>query len=88
MLSYDAVRVIADSLERSGSADPTKVRDAIAQTKLDSLVASKGPITFGPTGENEGAAPILMQVQDGKVVQTYPKDFAETEPRYPATPSQ
>ena len=88
VLSYDAVRVIADSLERSGSADPTKVRDAIAKTKLESLVASKGPITFGPTGENEGAAPILMQVQDGKVVQTFPKNFAQTEPRYPATPGQ
>lgn len=88
VLSYDAVRVIADSLERAKDADPTKLRDAIAQTKLESLVASKGPITFGDTGENENAAPILMQVQDGKVVQTYPKDFAETEFRYPATPGQ
>lgn len=88
VLSYDAVRVIADSLERSGDADPTKLRDAISQTELQSLVASTGPITFGPTGENEGAAPILMQVQEGKVVQTFPKDFSEAEPRYPAMSAQ
>jgi len=88
VLSYDAVRVIADSLNRSKSADPATLRGAIAQTKLDSLVASKGPITFSETGENQGAAPILMQVQGGKVVQTFPKDFAETAFRYPATPGQ
>ncbi len=88
VLSYDAVRVIADSLNRSKSADPATLRGAIAQTKLDSLVASKGPITFSETGENQGAAPILMQVQGGKVVQTFPKDFAEAAFRYPATPGQ
>ncbi len=88
VLSYDAVRVIADALDRAKSTDPTALRDAIAKTKLDSLVASKGPITFSDTGENQGAAPILMQVQGGKVVQTYPKDFAETQYRYPAMPGQ
>ncbi len=88
VLSYDAVRVIADSLNRAKSADPATLRGAIAQTKLDSLVASKGPITFSETGENQGAAPILMQVQGGKVVQTFPKDFSETTYRYPATPGQ
>jgi hypothetical protein len=29
-----------------------------------------------------------MQVQGGKVVQTYPQDFAEVTYRYPATPAQ
>jgi branched-chain amino acid transport system substrate-binding protein len=88
VLSYDAVRVIADSLNRAKSADPTTLRGAIAQTSLESLVAQKGPITFSSTGENQGAAPILMQVQGGKVVQTYPQDFAETQYRYPATTGQ
>jgi branched-chain amino acid transport system substrate-binding protein len=88
VLSYDAVRVIADSLNRAKSADPTALRGAIAQTNLESLVAQKGPITFSNTGENQGAAPILMQVQGGKVVQTYPQDFAEVTYRYPATPAQ
>jgi len=88
VLSYDAVRVIADSLNRAKSADPTTLRGAIAQTSLPSLVAQKGPITFSANGENQGAFPILMQVQGGKIVQTYPKDFAETAYRYPATAAQ
>ena len=29
-----------------------------------------------------------MQVQGGKIVQTYPKEFAETAYRYPATAAQ
>ena len=87
VLSYDAVRVIADALERAGDADPTAVRDAIAETELDSLLAADGPISFTETGENENATPILMQVIDGAVVQVYPEDKAETEPVYPAFPS-
>ncbi|MBV9210596.1 MAG: ABC transporter substrate-binding protein [Acidobacteria bacterium] len=32
-LGYDAMNVLADSIKRSGSTDPVKLRDAIAQTK-------------------------------------------------------
>lgn len=88
VLAYDAVRVIADALERAGSADPTALRDAIAETDMPSLIAQAGNVTFSETGENEGAAPILMQVQGGKVVQVHPEDFAEAEPIYPANPGQ
>lgn len=87
VLAYDAVRVIADALERAGDSDPVAVRDAIADTELDSLLAADGPITFSDTGENENATPILMQVIDGEIRQVYPEDKAETEPVYPALPS-
>ncbi len=85
VLSYDAVRVIAAALERAGDASPQAVRDAIAETELDSLIAQDGPIAFDEAGENENAAPILMQVVDGAVSQVYPEDYSETEPVYPAT---
>jgi branched-chain amino acid transport system substrate-binding protein len=88
VLSYDAVRVIAAALEKSGDASPAKVRDAIAETELDSLIAQDGPITFSDTGENENAAPILMQVQSGTVKQVFPEKYAEAEPVYPATQGQ
>lgn len=88
VLAYDAVRVVADGLERAGSADPTALRDAIAETDMESLVAQDGPIRFTEKGENENAAPILMQVQDGKIVQTYPQEKAEADPVYPANPGQ
>lgn len=88
VLAYDAVRVIADALERAGDTDRAAVRDAIAKTDLEPLVAAAGPIRFTPQGENENASPILMQVQGGAVKQVYPADKAETEPVYPAPPGQ
>lgn len=84
VLAYDAVRVIATALESAGDADPTAVRDAIAENEVDTLIAGNGPISFDEVGENVNAAPILMQVQSGKVVQVYPEEFAEAEPVYPA----
>jgi branched-chain amino acid transport system substrate-binding protein len=88
VLSYDAVRVIAAALEKAGDASPQAVRDAIAGTELDSLIAQDGPIAFDEAGENENAAPILMQVLDGVVTQVFPEDYAEAEPVYPATSGQ
>jgi branched-chain amino acid transport system substrate-binding protein len=88
VLAYDSVRVIADALERAGDSSPAKVRDAIATVSLDSLIGQKGPIVFGPTGENENASPILMQVQSGVVKQVFPADKAESKPIFPANPGR
>ena len=87
VLSYDSVRVLADAIERAKSAEPAKIRDAVAQTNLESLMAQSGPIAFDEKGENKGAIPILMQVQDGVVNQVWPKELAQAEPKYPATGS-
>jgi branched-chain amino acid transport system substrate-binding protein len=88
VLSYDAVRVVADALGRACSTDPTKVRDAIAQTKLNALVAQDGPIQFTDTGENENAMPIVMQVVNGEVKQVFPESAAQAKPVYPASPGR
>ncbi|HSI93826.1 MAG TPA: ABC transporter substrate-binding protein [Jiangellaceae bacterium] len=86
VFSYQAVLLIADALERAGSAEPQALRDAISESSLDPLLAYAGPIEFDETGENVNAAPIVMQVQDGNVVQVYPDEFAEAEPAFPAVP--
>jgi branched-chain amino acid transport system substrate-binding protein len=86
MLSYQAIYVIADALERAGSADPADVRAALATTNLaDHYMAYPGPITFDDTGENVNAQPVLMQVIDGLVQQVYPLDLRETDPVFPGT---
>lgn len=86
MLSYQAIYVIADALERAGSADPADVRAALAETNLsDHFMAYPGPITFDETGENVNAQPVLMQVIDGAVLQVYPLDLREAEPIFPGT---
>jgi branched-chain amino acid transport system substrate-binding protein len=43
-LAYDSAKVLADSLKRAGSADPQKLRDAIAQT--DNFDGITGKITI------------------------------------------
>ncbi len=85
VLSYDSVRVIAAALEKAKDAAPAKVRDAIAQTSVDSLIAQTGPIAFDDKGENKNATPILMQVQGDQVKQVFPSDKAEVKPIWPAT---
>lgn len=84
VLSYDAVRVLADAMERAKSSEPAKIREAITQTNLESLMAQSGPIAFDERGENKGAIPILMQVQKGVINQVWPADLAQAEPAYPA----
>jgi branched-chain amino acid transport system substrate-binding protein len=86
IFSYQAVQVIADAIERSGSADPGAIRDALAETDFgDYLLPYLGPIQFDETGENVNARPVVMQVQGGQVVQVWPNELAEAAPRFPCT---
>jgi branched-chain amino acid transport system substrate-binding protein len=84
VLAYQAAYIIADAIERAGSADPAAIRDALAETNYaDHILPYSGPISFDDTGENNVASPVVMQVQDGAVVQVWPTDLAEAEPRFP-----
>lgn len=86
LLAYDAIRVIAAGLEKSGSRDRTKLRDAIAGLSLDPMVIGSGPIKFDVTGQNVGSLPVVIQVQGGTTKVVYPAKYAETKttPSYPA----
>lgn len=87
VFSYQAVELIADALERAGSADPVAVRDALSETSYeDPLLAFAGPIEFDDTGENVNAIPIVMQVHDGEPRQVWPEQFAEVDLVFPAVP--
>ncbi|GAA1815747.1 ABC transporter substrate-binding protein [Actinomadura chokoriensis] len=85
VLAYDAVQVIAQAVERAGTTDAEKVRDAIAASKVEPLTVGTGPISFAPNGDNETALPVLMQVQGGEVKQVYPPEKAESQPNYSVT---
>ncbi|SFP98602.1 MULTISPECIES: ABC transporter substrate-binding protein [Actinomadura] len=85
VLAYDAVQVIAQGVERAGTTDAEKVRDAIASSKVEPLTVGTGPITFAPNGDNGNALPVLMQVQGGQVKQVYPQEKAESQPNYSVT---
>ncbi len=83
-LSYQVTFLLADAISRAESADPGDIRDAIASSSYaDHLLPFTGPVEFNDAGENVNAIPVLMQVQDGKVLQVWPPELAEADPIYP-----
>lgn len=86
VLAYQAVYLIADAITRAESDDPALIRDALADTDYDDhLLAYDGPITFDANGEAENALPVVLQVQNRRVVQVWPEANAQARPLYPCT---
>ena len=56
-LAYDAAYILADSLKRAGTADPQKLRDAIAQTK--DFVGVTGTISINDLRDADKTAVVL-----------------------------
>jgi branched-chain amino acid transport system substrate-binding protein len=68
--------MIAEALEKAGSTDPQKVRDAIAALDLSSGYAAMcpgGKVKFGPDGKNIYAHPVGVQWQNGDLASVFPK---------------
>jgi branched-chain amino acid transport system substrate-binding protein len=81
--AYAVIGVLKDALERAGSADRDKLRDALAKTNLADHILPQDAIKFDDTGENVNATPALLQVQGGKPVVVGPARFAEAKPVFP-----
>lgn len=71
--AFASVYVIADALERAKSADPKKIRDALAATnlcvgqgKLGIDILSYDCVQFDETGQNKNAGIVLVQFRDVK----------------------
>lgn len=65
--AYIAMYVIKNALERAGSTDPVKIREALAKTNLRSgpaMIASYDAIEFDATGQNKHAALSIVQIND------------------------
>lgn len=79
--AYAGVWVIKDVLERAGTLDKDKVREAFTKTNLNSGPAMVLPnkITFDATGQCPGTV-IGIQVQKGKFVTVWPEDVAAGTP--------
>lgn len=64
-----ALITLQKAIEKAGSIDKAKVRDALAATDIMTFY---GPIKFGPNGMNQGRELPIVQVQKGKVVPLFP----------------
>lgn len=81
--SYSATMVLRDALERAGSPDRARIREALARTNLGDHILPQGPIQFDKTGENVNAQPALLQNQSGRTVVVGPGQFAEAKAVFP-----
>ena len=80
---YQVAFVLKDSLERAGSMDRDKLREAIAKTNLTDQILTQESIRFDESGEGINATPALIQVQNGKPLVVGPAKYAEAKPVVP-----
>ena len=70
--------VLADAINRAGSTDPAKIRDALRATdmKADQMVAGYDGVKFDDKGQNILAASVVTQMRNGQYVSVFPKSRA------------
>jgi branched-chain amino acid transport system substrate-binding protein len=76
-----ACLALVKGLEKAGSSDPKKVRDAVAALDMPSFF---GPIKFNDKGQNVTKPMSAIQVQNGEVVTVFPKEQQEKPLQWPA----
>lgn len=62
-LGYDAMKLLADAINRAGAADPEKIKDALAATK--DFKAVTGMLTMDAQ-HNPVKAAVIIEMKDGK----------------------
>lgn len=78
--AYSNIYIIADALERAGSVDRDKVRDALAKTSITSgpaMIMPYAKIEFGPDGQNPYPREVATQYLNGKNHIVYPTELME-----------
>ncbi|MEV6794067.1 amino acid ABC transporter substrate-binding protein [Streptomyces sp. NPDC051320] len=72
---------MVDAVEKAGSTDPDRVRDAFAALDESTFF---GPLKFNSAGQNIAKTMEVMQVRNGKPVTVWPKAVAESPMVWPA----
>src|SRR5205807_6874185 len=63
ILGYDAMKLMADAINRAGSTDGPKIRDALARTK--DFPGAAGPITIDKA-RNAQKTIVILKIVNGK----------------------
>ncbi len=83
---FTAFSVLWDALERAGSTDRKKLRDAIAATQMktgDRMYMQLRGAKFAPTGENLMAGGLVFTIRSKEWITVAPKEFAKATAAYP-----
>lgn len=86
MLGHTAAYVLADALERAGSTDHEKVRQALVDTDLTPASGIIMPVLhlkFDQKGRNSEAGVLVGQILNGKREIVYPVQFRTADPVFP-----
>jgi len=81
-MNYNAVRLVADAIERAAAADRAKLITALENSTYQSPIMPYGPTKF-VNGQNEGAAPANTQVLDNDIKAILPPEFANAKAVFP-----
>jgi branched-chain amino acid transport system substrate-binding protein len=77
-----ACEALVLAVEKAGSTDPAKVRDALAGLDTETFF---GRIKFDSTGKNVTKPMSAIQIQGGEVKTIYPPDQAQAKLQWPAS---
>ncbi|MEN4920357.1 ABC transporter substrate-binding protein [Achromobacter spanius] len=81
-MTYTAMLLLADALERAKSADRAAIIDALAASTFQDNLMPYGPTKF-VNGQNTGAQPLLTQVIGGDIKVIFPADFRQADAVFP-----
>ena len=82
--AYVCIQVLADAIERAGTLNRDRVRDALSQTNMMTIM---GPMKFKANGRGDGKyLQTMTQWQNGKDELIWPRDQASAPLLYPMPP--
>ncbi len=81
-LTYTAMRLLADTLERAKSADRAAIISALETSTFSDHFLPYGPTKF-VNGQNAGAQPLMTQVLDNDIKVIVPREYRQAEPIFP-----
>lgn len=77
------------AIEKLGITPPAKEEDRIRlmeELHKQNLMTFYGVVKFGPDGANGAHPPVAVQIQNGKLINVFPREAAEAAPWYPMKP--
>ncbi len=81
-LNCSCIKLMVDAIGRAGGADRKKIIDAMASSTYSGHIMPYGPTHF-VNGQNEGARPVNLQVQDKEIRVIFPAEVADAKPIFP-----
>jgi branched-chain amino acid transport system substrate-binding protein len=85
-MNYSCILLLADAIERAGSADRAKIISALESSTFAGHTMPYGPTKF-VNGQNQGAAPVNTQVLNKDIQVIFPATFASAKAVFPMPPA-